>query len=96
MDKQIYIDGILREWWSSEARTVTTYDETGAVTSTRPHTNDEKEQLRSYVSERNSAAGMAAAASILSDIRRDITDENIKDAVAIIIDFILKEHDASS
>ena len=40
MDEQIFIDGILREWWSSEARTVTTYDEQGNSTSERPYTHD--------------------------------------------------------
>ena len=85
--------GVLLEHGDDETQTVTIYGET---IQTRPYTNEEKERSRSYVSERNSTAGMAAAASVLSDIRRDLTDENIKDAVAIIIDFILKEHDANS
>lgn len=93
---RIIMDGRITEHRDDTTRTVTTYDETGAVISTRPYTNEEKEQSRLYASERNSTAGMAAAVGILSDIRRDLTDENIKDAVAIIIDFILKEHDASS
>ena len=94
MSWQVYNDqGVLLEHGDDKTQIVTIY---GDTTQTRPYTNEEKDRARSYASERNSAAGMAAAASILSDIRRDITDENIKDAVAIIIDFILKEHDASS
>ena len=39
--EMIFQDGILRERRDDTTRTVTTYDETGAVTSTRPYTEDE-------------------------------------------------------
>ena len=40
-----YNNGV-RTDYDDTARTVTTYDETGAVISTRPYTNEEKDRAR--------------------------------------------------
>ena len=41
MSREIYADGTVVTRWDDASRTVTTYDETGAVMSTRPYTADE-------------------------------------------------------
>ena len=51
MNHETFADGVLVETHDDDARTVTTYDEAGAVTSTRPYTEAE-----------NTAADEAAAA----------------------------------
>ena len=41
MARDVYSGGLLTVRWDDTARTVTTYDETGAVTGTRPYTEAE-------------------------------------------------------
>lgn len=62
MSTRVYRDGLLVEFRDDDARTVTTYDETGAETSTRPYTEDE-----------NAAADASvAAAARLDDLAEKV------------------------
>ena len=70
MTNETYIDGILRERGDDATRTVTTYDENGAVTSSRPYTPAE-----------NAAADAQAAAAAhvaeLAQLRANIVTNAI-------------------
>lgn len=41
MSREVWQNGILREWWNDATRTVTVYDSAGVQTSTRPYTASE-------------------------------------------------------
>ena len=79
MDRQIFIDGILREWWSSEARTVTTYDEQGVEVESRPYTADENETADAEV-QAHADAEAARARAELADAILDATAALMADA----------------
>lgn len=38
MSRQVFQNSVLREWWNDATRTYTTYNASGAQTSTRPYT----------------------------------------------------------
>lgn len=63
MSWQTYTNSRLTEHGDDTTRTVTTYSETGAVTSTRPYTADE-----------NAAADQAAAQAVLDVNRQALSD----------------------
>ena len=71
MRHETYIDGILRERRDDTARTVTTYDETGAVASTRPYTAEENAAADAAVAE---AAARAQRVAGRLTVRAIITD----------------------
>ena len=76
MTRNYHVDGILRERWDDDSRTVTTYDETGAVTSTLPYTATE-----------NAAADarVAAAAEQAARAAQQAIDRAILDATAALM-----------
>ena len=73
MSRDVYAGGLLTVRWDDTARTVTTYDETGAVTGTRPYTADERAAAD---------ASAAAAAEQAAREAQQATDRAILDATA--------------
>ena len=69
-------NGVLREGWDDTTRTVTTYDETGAVASSRPYTADENA---------NADAAAQAQADANAARARAETHEAILDATAALM-----------
>ena len=74
---EVYQGGILRERYDNDARTVTTYDESGQVTGTRPYTTPE-----------NTAADARDAASAAQDAARERAElaDAILDATAALME----------
>ena len=68
MTRNYHMDGTLRERWDDGSRIVTTYDETGAVTNTRPYWPDE-----------NVAADARAAAEKVRAVEATLTADTISD-----------------
>ena len=77
MRHETYVDGVLREVRDDAARTVTTYDDKGAVTSTRPYTTPE-----------NTAADARDAASAAQDAARARAElaDAVLDATAALME----------
>ena len=63
MSNDIYREGSLAERWDDTARTVTTYDTAGQVTSTRPYTADENTAADERAAGETRAAVAAALAA---------------------------------
>ena len=76
MSRDVYAGGLLTVRWDDTARTVTTYDETGAVTGTRPYTADERAAAD---------ASAAAAAEQAAREAQQATDRAILDATAALM-----------
>lgn len=76
MSKQVFVNGLLQEWWDDDTRTVTTYNAAGALLTSRPYTTAE-----------NTAADAAAAAQAARDEAetRRVTHEAILDATAALM-----------
>ena len=70
MSIRIYANETLREWWDDATRTVTTYDENGAITSSRPYTPAEN-------TEADAQAATAAKLASLAQLRADIITKAI-------------------
>ena len=73
MTYETFTNGILRERRDDTTRTVTTYDENGAVTSTRPYTTAE-----------NAAADAAAAQAALAASAAQLTTDATADEAKIV------------
>ena len=74
-----YVDGILTREHDDATRTVTTYDETGAVTSSRPYTADENAAADAVAQARADAAAARTRAE-LADAILDATAALMADA----------------
>ena len=76
MARDVYSGGLLTVRWNDDTRTVTTYDETGAVASTRPYTEAENA---------NADAEVQAQADNEAARARYETHEAILDAAAALM-----------
>ena len=79
MSHELTIGGIVRQRADDTTRTVTTYDETGAVTSTRPYTADENAAADAVARARADAAAARIRAE-LADAILDATEALMADA----------------
>ena len=84
MKRDYHIDGALRERRDDTTRTVTTYDATGAVTSTRPYTASENAAADQTAIQEQARLAYEATRQAIKAIVTDLQAE--KDRVQVVLD----------
>lgn len=81
---EVWVDGKLRQFWNSTARTYTEYGESGEVLNTRQYTPEENARLDAEIALAQAKSTRAAQRALIKAIITELVAE--KDRVQLVID----------
>lgn len=81
---EVWVDGKLRQFWNSTARTYTEYGESGEVLNTRQYTPEENARLDAEIALAQAKSTRAAQRALIKAIITELVAE--KDRAQLVID----------